>query len=106
MKTTINAEALKQLFINAVLPLVLNQEENALLMAAFPQEPEPKWRPKENERYYYIDARGEIIVSFWVDVDEACDLKYEFGNVFPTKEAAETHKANYLAWLKGQSDKL
>ena len=50
------------------------------------------WKPKYNDKYYFIDDRGEIIYSFWSggpDVIRMDKDRYDLGNCFKTQEEAE-----------------
>ena len=50
----------------------------------------PRWKPKNEECYYFIDDRGTIITSMWNKYGERKDnLRYEFGNCFRTPQEAE-----------------
>lgn len=50
----------------------------------------PKWKPKNEGCYYFIDDRGTIITGMWNKYGERKDnLRYQFGNCFRTKEEAE-----------------
>lgn len=49
----------------------------------------PRWKPKNEECYYFIDDMGTIITSIWSKyVDRKDNLRYEFGNCFRTQEEA------------------
>ena len=48
----------------------------------------PRWKPKYYENYYFINYKGMVMRSTWVNsVNE--DIMYEFGNCFRTKKEAE-----------------
>ena len=48
----------------------------------------PRWKPKYDENYYFINYRGMVMRNTWVNsVNE--DIIYEFGNCFRTKKEAE-----------------
>ena len=48
------------------------------------------WRPKEGDIYWYLDKVGKICIDVWIESNiDYC--KYEIGNIFPTKEAAQAH---------------
>ena len=51
----------------------------------------PRWEPKYEEFYYFIDDMGTIITSMWMDT-RVDNLRYEFGNCFSTSEEAEVAK--------------
>ena len=46
------------------------------------------WKPKFNEKYYYLAASGEVYIDSWVNggLDE---LRYSMGACFKTKEATK-----------------
>lgn len=49
-----------------------------------------RWKPKNEEFYYFIDDRGTIITSMWNKYGERKhNLRYELGNVFKTRKEAE-----------------
>lgn len=56
------------------------------------QEPKPwaRWKPKENQRYYFLSDSGELRMSIW-DGGSLDHGRFAFGNVHPTPEAAERH---------------
>ena len=52
-------------------------------------EEEPKvWKPKNNEKYWYINDYGKLDFSLWVD-DDNDKFRYATGNCFKTEEEAE-----------------
>ena len=48
----------------------------------------PRWKPKYEEFYYFIDDMRTIITSMRNDM-YSDDLRYELGNCFSTSEEAE-----------------
>ena len=46
------------------------------------------WKPKFDEKYYFVDGSGKVDAEPWLN-DELDDIRYSMGNVFKTKEAAE-----------------
>ena len=48
----------------------------------------PRWKPKYDENYYFINYRGMVMRNTWVNsVNE--DIMYEFGNCFKTENEAK-----------------
>ena len=61
-----------------------------LIKAHYKEIKLPRWKPKNEECYYFIDDRGTIITSMWNKYGERKDnLRYEFGNCFRTPQEAE-----------------
>lgn len=48
-----------------------------------------RWKPKENDEYFYIFACGGVGRTFWIDKNSFDEGRYNFNNVFKTKEEAE-----------------
>lgn len=67
-----------------------------LFNEAFTEEESPKWKPKEGEKVCKLYSNGNIIAITYTPEDKA---EYDLGFIHPTREAAEAHKAAYLAWL-------
>lgn len=54
-----------------------------------------RWKPENNEHYYYIDSYGVICIDCWFDNFE--DLfRFNIGNCFKTEQKAEEYKENLL----------
>lgn len=53
------------------------------------EEKQKYWKPKESERYYFIDAYQEGIGNDTNDGVDADDFRLSIGNYFKTKEEAE-----------------
>ncbi len=60
-----------------------------------------QWEPKKNERYYYIDNDSDILCDTW-DEFLIDDDRYNFGNVFRTREEAEAALERVKKALKGE----
>lgn len=60
-----------------------------------------KWKPKENDSYYYIDHYADIVPDTWdgCNVDAA---RYSFGNCFRTEEEAKVMAEKVKKLLKGE----
>lgn len=61
-----------------------------------------KWKPRENDSYYFIDNDGDILDYVWEGDDYDTDL-YNFGNCFRTHEEAEVMAEKIKELLKGGS---
>lgn len=48
-----------------------------------------RWKPKENDEYFYIFACGGVGRTFWIGKNSFDEGRYNFNNVFKTKEEAE-----------------
>ena len=46
------------------------------------------WKPKLNEKYFYVVSFGEVLSETWDDLEGERN-KFSFGNVFKTEGAAE-----------------
>lgn len=46
-----------------------------------------RWKPEEGERFYFIDALGNVLWYLWGDPSDT--LYYEVGNCFRTEEEAQ-----------------
>lgn len=83
------------------------KEEYDEKIAKLQEEPKTgrRWKPENEEEYYYLSEHGEIIVAFWdnylIDND-----RYAIGNCFKTKEEAEfmVEKLKVLVELKEYAD--
>lgn len=51
------------------------------------------WKPEKNEKYYYVDSVGSVVLGQITSVDDdSIDSNlWNAGNMFPTKEAAEAY---------------
>lgn len=61
-----------------------------------------KWKPNDNEEYYYILSDGKVRSCAWLD-DEIDTSRFIIGNCFKTKEEAEAIAEKFKKLLK---DKL
>lgn len=69
----------------------LNEEEKERLLALVEKANKPKskvWKPKTDEKYWFVDSTGAIDWNYWSDcgVD---NYRYTIGNCFETEEEAE-----------------
>lgn len=53
------------------------------------------WKPKNGDEYWYIDDDGCAWFSNWDEKYGPHKLKWEIGNVFPTKEATQKHRDKF-----------
>ena len=58
-----------------------------------------KWKPKEDEAYYYIDSFLDVCSSYW-GVDSTDNLAYSRGNCFKTEEEAQKYADKFSKILK------
>jgi hypothetical protein len=64
----------------------------------FADQPEERWKPKEGDKYYYIDVDGEVDFSTF---DSGVGFKLrtiEIGNCFETAEEAEKAAEELKGW--------
>jgi hypothetical protein len=55
-----------------------------------PIETEQRWKPKYDDRYWFVTIAGDVIVASYPCKDTVLDKKYyNAGNCFETKEAAQ-----------------
>lgn len=54
------------------------------------------WKPKEDEEYWLVNQRGNVISLAWID-NLLCITNYKIGNCYRTREEAE---ANRDKWAK------
>lgn len=52
------------------------------------------WKPKEGEKFFYIDADGDVLSYTWEGFDD--DEIYAMGNCFKNKEEAEWEKQHRI----------
>lgn len=75
-----------------------------LLDQAFTEEEEPRWEPKEGQEYYFIDSSGDIERSTRLGIVESFDQRrINYNNCFPTREAAEKRKAEWLEFIRSKN---
>ena len=75
--------------LNVNMENLTEAERNQLLALVKKSTGENKvWKPKYDEKYYYIDVDGECYLVSWNDSDINNNL-YTIGNCFKTKEEAE-----------------
>ena len=46
------------------------------------------WKPEIKENYYMVSGNGTVNKTMWLDYDGE-EFRFDFGNVFKTKEEAE-----------------
>ena len=80
-------------------------EKNPNILAEWFEEIKPtRWKPEENQKYYFLDSNGLVYDSIWAD-DYIDRRRFEIGNGFQTEEeidrAVEYLKA--LAIVRGDA---
>lgn len=60
-----------------------------------------KWRPTEDDRYYYIREIGDISSCFWSELSWDY-YRFDFNNCFKTEEEAEEKLEKIKEVLKGE----
>jgi len=61
--------------------------------ASITKRPKAPWKPKEDERYWYVTPRGIVkAMTFHPSMSGMDDINYGIGNCFPDKETAEANK--------------
>lgn len=58
-----------------------------------------RWKPDENQKYYFLDSNGLVYDSIWAD-DSIDHSRFEIGNCFQTKEEAEKAVEKLKAWKR------
>lgn len=70
-----------------------------------------RWKPKEDEPYYYLNWGGDVVICHWEN-DKADNWNYLTGNCFKTKEEAEEYKmqieytARYKNYIEEHSEPI
>lgn len=101
----INVEKLEELLKEkkCITQFIINQsfinDFEVRLTAAFPPQPKEEWRPRIRQQYFYVDSTGEVEDEFFFEGGRD-ELRLNFGNCFPTHEAAEAHLVWYKEMLK------
>lgn len=60
-----------------------------------------KWKPKNNEHYYYVTEKCKVGEYIWDD-DEIDKRMFRIGNLFRTRAEAEMVKKEIGKMLKGR----
>jgi len=55
------------------------------------------WKPQDNEEFYIVAVNGDIIRKFWDDCS-VCKNYYKIGNLYRTKEEAESNREKWLTF--------
>lgn len=63
-----------------------------------------KWKPNDNEEYYYILSDGKVRSCAWLD-DEIDNSRFSIGNCFKTEEEAEAMAEKLKKLLKENHEK-
>lgn len=79
----------KIFFIDRVIVLNITVEDSLAEDWEVVEEKTKYWKPKESERYYFIDAYQEGIGNDTNDGTDVDDFRLSIGNYFKTKEEAE-----------------
>ena len=48
-----------------------------------------RWKPDDDQKYYYVDSGGSVDSDIWNDYSAIDDDRFEIGNCFQTEEEAE-----------------
>ena len=48
-----------------------------------------RWKPDDDQKYYYVDSGGSVDSDIWNDYSAIDDDRFEIGNCFKTEEEAE-----------------
>lgn len=48
-----------------------------------------RWKPEENQKYYYVSSSSIVLNDVWYDRSVVDNGRFEIGNCFQTKEEAE-----------------
>lgn len=59
-----------------------------------------RWKPENDETYYYVSAAGLALDDTWYDVSRIDHDRFEIGNCFQTKEEAERAVEKLKAWKR------
>ena len=65
---------------------------------------EKPWTPENDEKYYYIDTDGTVLIDEFSDSSDWQWARIRLGNCFKTKYFAESHKDKWLEYLKQEPD--
>lgn len=71
-----------------------------------------RWKPKMNEKYWYVTDAGIIDWAYWYDDDEIDNWRWLNGNVFKNEEEAEEHnkkleiQAQFRNFVQERNDEL
>lgn len=57
------------------------------------------WKPKEDEDYWYVDGRGDIWSTYWVEHADNMNY-YKLGNCYRTEEEAEANRKKWVAFYE------
>lgn len=57
-----------------------------------------RWKPEENQKYYYVSSSSIVLNDVWYDSSVVDNGRFEIGNCFQTEEEAERVK-EYLKAL-------
>lgn len=63
-------------------------------------EEEKEWEPEEGKNYWFVFSNGEVGIDKWNDCPTDTN-RLDFGNVFPTEEAALEAAERIKKLLKG-----
>lgn len=59
-----------------------------------------RWKPEENQKYYYASSSSLVFHDFWSDTSNIDNGRFEIGNCFQTKEEAERVVEKLKAWKR------
>lgn len=79
-------------------------EKNPNILAEWFEEikESTRWKPEENQKYYFLDSNGYVYNNIWAD-DSVDHGRLKIGNYFESREEAEKAVERLKAWerLKG-----
>lgn len=55
------------------------------------------WRPKHNERYWFVDAQGGVKYDIWFDLHPVDQRRYNVGNIYRTEKECTRARDRQLA---------
>ncbi len=84
----------------------LTEEKEKQLKEIFGIKESKKWKPKETERYYYVNGIGLIESTTYLKYDEADEFRLSTNDYFKTIEEAEIRREQFIVYneLKNFAD--
>lgn len=59
-----------------------------------------RWKPEENQKYYYVSSSSIVLNDVWYDSSVVDNGRFEIGNCFKTEEEAERAVEKLKAWKR------
>lgn len=82
-----------------------NSTLNDLLKKLEEKVPQGRWKPKTDEKYYFVNDSGDIVYVLW-DNDKNDIFRYQISNCFPVtkegKKQAEAYRQKLIDLGKGE----